>query len=139
MSLLEEARRMAPSLSRGKSFVYILQLRSGASYVGCTSDVESRLAEHEVGRACRTTASDPPVAVLFLEVQSDFASARRRETQIKKWSRAKKEALIRGDVDLLKSLSKSRELQAQQGACPVGRGNCPENSRTFKGVQGSTP
>jgi putative endonuclease len=33
----------------------------------------------------------------------------RRECQLKRWSRAKKEALIRGDVAELAKLSRSRE------------------------------
>lgn len=98
---------MAPSLSRGIPFVYILQLRSGAYYVGCSTDAETRFSEHTTGTACRTTVIDPPVAVAFIEIHPSFASARQRETQIKKWSRAKKQALIAGDVDQLKALSRS--------------------------------
>ena len=109
MSLIDEARRMAPSLSRGTAFVYILRLRSGAFYVGCSNDAETRFDEHAAGTACRTTAIDPPLAVLFVEIHTDFVAARRRETQIKKWSRAKKEALIADDLLRLKSLSRSRE------------------------------
>ena len=109
MSLIDEARRIVPSLSRGISFVYILRLRSGALYVGCSSDAEMRFAEHVAGTTCRTTAIDPPVSVLSVEIHTDFASARKKEAQIKKWSRAKKEALIAGDLHRLKSLSRSRE------------------------------
>lgn len=100
---------MAPSLSRGIAFVYILELRSGLLYVGCSTDFEARFRDHEAGSACRTTALDSPVAVRFMEVHSDFRTARRRETQIKKWSRAKKHALISGNSALLRRLSRSRE------------------------------
>ncbi len=100
---------MDPSLSRGISFVYILRLRSGAFYVGCSNDVETRFGEHTEGTACRTTTIDSPIAVLFIEIHADFAMARRREAQIKKWSRAKKEALIAGDMDRLKALSQSHD------------------------------
>ena len=109
MSLFDEARRMALSLSRGISFVYILRLHSGTLYIGCSNDAETRFADHAAGIACRTTAIDPPVAVLFIELQTDFAMARQREGQIKKWSRAKKEALIAGDLLRLKALSQSRD------------------------------
>jgi hypothetical protein len=51
MTLYDEARRMAPSLSRGIAFVYILQLRSGAFYVGCSSDAETRFNDHLAGKA----------------------------------------------------------------------------------------
>jgi len=108
MSLIDQARRMAPSLSRGMSFVYILELRSGMLYVGCSDDLEQRLTDHLAG-ACHTTAKDPPAAIRLLEAQHDCSFARKREAQIKKWSRAKKEALIRGDFKSLRDLSKSRE------------------------------
>ena len=99
---------MAPSLSRGTALVYILQLRSGSLYVGSSDDAEARFTEHERGTACRTTIIDPPQSLLWVEIQPDFSSARRREAQIKKWSRAKKETLISGDLSQLKKLSKSR-------------------------------
>ena len=98
---------MAPSLSRGVVVVYILQLRSGALYVGCSDNCEARLRRHEAGTACRTTKIDPPVSLRFLEIHEDLASARAREAQLKKWSRAKKEALIDGDMARLQSLSRA--------------------------------
>jgi putative endonuclease len=109
VNLQETARRMVPSLSRGIPFVYILRLRSGNFYVGCSTDFEARFREHERGTACRTTAIDPPEALLFVEIQSDFRTARQRESQIKRWSRAKKQTLINGDYPLLQRLSESRE------------------------------
>lgn len=100
---------MVPSLSRGIPFVYILRLRSGNFYVGCSIDFEVRFREHDQGTACRTTAIDPPEVLLFIEIQTDFPTARQRESQIKRWSRAKKQALINGDHPLLQRLSKSRD------------------------------
>lgn len=38
-----------------------------------------------------------------------YQEAFRRERQIKKWTRAKKEALIAGDIERLKELSKSKD------------------------------
>ena len=107
MILADQARQMAPSLSRGSPVVYILRLQSGILYVGCSTDVEARFRDHMNGRACRTTRLDPPKVLLWLEIQSDFPAARKREAQIKKWSRAKKEALISGDRARLRALSQS--------------------------------
>ncbi|PZR75778.1 MAG: hypothetical protein DLM73_04345 [Chthoniobacterales bacterium] len=100
---------MVPSLSRDTPVVYILSLRSGVFYVGCSTDFEARLREHEHGTACHTTRVDPPEGLLFVEVQPDFPTARRREAQIKRWSRAKKQALVNRDYRLLQQLSRSRE------------------------------
>lgn len=99
---------MAPSLSRGVVVVYILQLRSGVLYVGSSDDCEERIRRHVAGTACRTTRVDRAVTLRFIEIQRDLATARRREAQIKKWSHAKKKALIDGDLAALQRLSRSR-------------------------------
>lgn len=88
--------------------VYFLRLRSGMLYIGCTTDLRQRLKDHLSGRACRTTALDPPVALLRIEIRPTFSDARHRDAQLKRWSRAKKEALIRGDLPGLKKLGRSR-------------------------------
>lgn len=107
MDLALQAQRVVPSLSRDKTVVYLLEPRSGRYYVGCSTDYETRLKDHVKGIACRTTRMDPPVRLLWIELQPDFPTARLREAQIKKWSRAKKLALVRGDLELLRRLSQS--------------------------------
>lgn len=90
------------------AWIYILRLRSGVLYVGATSDLERRLAEHNCGEGCRTTKLDPPVAIVYSEQHPTFSAALAREAQIKKWSRAKKEALVAGDKGALHDLAKRR-------------------------------
>lgn len=46
---------MAPSLSRGVAFAYILGLQSRGIYVGCAADFEARFRDHENGTACRSS------------------------------------------------------------------------------------
>jgi putative endonuclease len=103
---------MAPSLSRGTAVVYFLRLRSGILYVGASVDLGQRLEDHVSGQACRTTTLDPPSALLRVEVCPTFSEARQREAQLKRWSRPKKEALIRGDFEHLRKLSQSRDRAA---------------------------
>ena len=81
------------------AFFYILRLRSGQLYVGATEDLARRYQEHLSGEACRTTRLDPPVALLHAEEFPTFSQARTREAQVKRWTRAKKEALAAGDLD----------------------------------------
>lgn len=88
---------------------YILRLKSGRLYVGSTTDLEKRFKDHCSGKACRTTSIDPPAALLYSEELATFSEARRREAQVKRWSRAKKEALVSGDLIKLKNLSKCHE------------------------------
>ena len=60
------------------------------SYFG---EWEKRYKEHCSGHACRTTKIDPPVALLYWEEFETFIEARKREAQIKRWSRSKKKLL----------------------------------------------
>ena len=48
------------------------------------------------------------LTLVFYEKFDKIQDAFKREKQIQKWSRAKKEALINGDVEELKRLAKSR-------------------------------
>ncbi len=90
------------------AWLYILRLKSGQLYIGSTTDLNNRVEEHYSGQACRTTKLDPPVKVVYSESLPTFSDARKREAQIKRWSRAKKEALVAGDMVKLRNLSKSR-------------------------------
>ena len=78
-------------------------------YIGASEDLEQRLDDHVSGQACRTTQLDPPVALLRTEGFPTFSGARTREAQLKRWSRAKKEALLSGALERLHTLSQSRE------------------------------
>ena len=91
------------------AYFYVLRLRSGALYIGTTKDLESRYHEHSEGKACRTTKIDPPIGLVHSEIHDTFVEARRREAQVKHWSRAKKEALVSGELAKLRELSKSRK------------------------------
>ena len=90
------------------SSFYILRLQSGALYIGATKKLEDRYEKHRTGSAGRTTALDPPVSLVYSEEHESFAIARKREAQVKRWTRAKKEALVAGDKEKLRALSKSR-------------------------------
>ena len=95
-----------PEITQLSAWMYILRLLSGSLYPGATRNLDARLKEHFRGSACRTTKLDPPVCLLYSEEFDTLGQARKRENQIKRWSRAKKEALIRGDLHLLRTLSK---------------------------------
>lgn len=85
-------------------FVYILRCADGSFYVGETHDVAQRVAEHNKGCASAHTAIRRPVQLVYVEQHVNRAAALTRERQLKRWSRAKKEALIVGDKAALKRL-----------------------------------
>jgi predicted GIY-YIG superfamily endonuclease len=85
-------------------FVYILRCRDNALYVGETNDVDLRVVRHNEGRGSRFTARRLPVTLAFSEPHIARDAALARERQLKRWTRAKKEALIAGDRPTLKRL-----------------------------------
>ena len=90
------------------AWFYILRLQSGSLYPGATADLKQRCEEHSTKRVCRTTTSDPSIALVYSEEYETFSEARRREAQVKRWSRAKKEALVSEDISTLQKLAKSK-------------------------------
>ena len=91
---------------------YILRCEDGSFYVGHTCNVEKRFERHKTKAGARFTAAHVPETVEHVETYSSEQEAVHRERQLKKWSRAKKEALIRGSFEELKALSKCRHTIA---------------------------
>ena len=92
-----------------QAFVYILKCADGSDYVGSHrgSDVEQRVAEHNMGHYKNAyTFRRRPVELVWSDWFSRFDDAVAFERRVKGWSRAKKEALICGDHDALRELSK---------------------------------
>ena len=78
-------------------------------YVGVTSNLDKRLIQHNEGIHSESyTYSRRPVTLVYHTYFTNFQLAFDWETRIKKWSKAKKQALIDGDFDLLKKLSKKK-------------------------------
>ncbi|MBM4456733.1 MAG: GIY-YIG nuclease family protein [Chloroflexi bacterium] len=78
-------------------YVYILECSDHSYYVGSTPDIEHRLAEHQAGVLGGYTSARLPVELVWSAEFPTEHDAFLTERQIKGWSRAKKEALIRGD------------------------------------------
>jgi putative endonuclease len=92
------------------AFVYILHCADDSYYVGnATGDDLSRcIAEHQLGRFQGYTFTRRPLRLVWSEYFDRYTDANAVERQIKGWSRAKKEALIRGDWSRLQLLAKRR-------------------------------
>jgi len=86
---------VATALYMGNAwFLCIIECRTGDLYVGIAKDVDERLKEHNVGRACRYTKFRRPVRLLYTEPCKDYSQARVREKQVKKFGRKKKLLLV---------------------------------------------
>jgi len=78
--------------------VYILRCSDGSYYVGSARrGLERRLSEHNNGTYEGHTATRLPVVIVWSEHFLNITDAIAVERQIKGWSRAKKEALFRGN------------------------------------------
>lgn len=87
-------------------FVYILRTSDNTLYIGVTEDLDKRLSTHNRGKGAEWTKAHGKVNLVYSEPYSTLGSARKREIQLKKWSRAKKEAIIAGNFTTLKALSR---------------------------------
>ena len=92
-----------------QAFVYILERADGSYYVGSHrgADVDVRVSEHNAGKYRDAyTFTRRPVKLAWSDWFTRFDEAVAFERRLKGWSRAKKEAFIRGDYDMLQVLAK---------------------------------
>jgi putative endonuclease len=84
----------------------MLRCADGSYYVGLTrGSLEDRVGQHNAGSYEGYTASRRPVVLVWQQEFQRLTDAIAAERQIKGWGRAKKEALIQGDFELLHVLS----------------------------------
>jgi putative endonuclease len=74
--------------------VYLLECSDKTFYVGISTDVDKRLANHNAGLGAKYTRGRLPVACVWREEAASESAARKREYELKQWSRAQKKALI---------------------------------------------
>ncbi|MEW6716415.1 MAG: GIY-YIG nuclease family protein [Chloroflexota bacterium] len=87
-------------------WMYILECADGSYYVGSTFDLEKRVWEHNEGLGSRYTKYRCPVKLVYAAEFALIDEAYEWEKQVQNWSRAKREALIRGDYDALPELAR---------------------------------
>lgn len=87
--------------------VHIAELQDGRYYTGITQqNVELLSQEFRQNRHSKFTRCMKVKRVLWSEPHSSREEAHVREVQIKGWTHAKTEALVAGDWERLKALSK---------------------------------
>jgi len=77
--------------------LYILECCDGSYYIGSTRNIHQRVKEHNSGKAAKWTAKRLPVRLVYTETHALRSMATKREQQIKRWTRIKKEKLIKGE------------------------------------------
>jgi type I site-specific restriction endonuclease/predicted GIY-YIG superfamily endonuclease len=92
-------------------YMYILQCADGSFYTGSTKELVLRIEQHKNGEGANFTAKNLPVKLVYYETFDRIDEAFKREKQIQGWSRAKKIALVKRDIEKLKQLSKNKSEQ----------------------------
>ena len=87
---------------------YILECFDKSYYVGHTDNIELRVAQHQAGEFVSYTSTRLPIKLVFAQDFMTREEAFLMERKLKGWSCAKKEALIKGDFDALRVLSKRK-------------------------------
>lgn len=98
-----------------KGYMYILQCSDKSYYTGSTTNLEVRLNQHQYGIGSVYTKKRLPVMLVYFEEFQRIDDAFYREKQIQNWSRKKKKALIRGDINSLITKHLDKSFDSAQG------------------------
>ena len=86
-------------------YVYILNCDDKIYYVGVTDNLRRRIYQHKNKQSLYTKRYSK-IDCVHIEEFDKRIDAEKRESQLKKWSHIKKEALINADIKKLIALSK---------------------------------
>lgn len=103
---VEASNQSRSEVENNMYVVYILRTSSNTLYIGQTNNLEKRLKEHKKksSKSARYIRYFSGFNLVYSEDYSTRKEAMQKEAQLKRWSRAKKEALISGNLKLLKKL-----------------------------------
>lgn len=90
------------------AFTYILRCEDDSYYVGSCRNLDYRMWQHSTGKGSKYTGARMPVTLVFAQEFGNIGDAYALEKQVQGWSRAKREALIRGEFENLPGLSRNR-------------------------------
>lgn len=90
-------------------YVYILKCSDKTYYTGITSNLSLRIQQHQQGTHLNSyTFKRRPLDLVFYCEFTNVEMAIEKEKQIKKWSKAKKDALINDEFEKLPNLAKKK-------------------------------
>lgn len=80
-------------------YVYILRTSRNTLYIGQTNNLEKRIKEHQKrsDRSAKYIRYFDSVELVYSEKYETRKAAMQREIYLKKWSKKRKEELIKGD------------------------------------------
>lgn len=76
------------------NYIYILRCGDSSLYTGWTTNLDKRFKEHCEGKGAKYTRGRGPLELVYFEEFEDKRDAMKRECEIKKLTKEKKEILI---------------------------------------------
>lgn len=76
-------------------YLYLLRLSDDSIYCGITKNPKKRIKQHRQGRGSKYVKGRLPLELVYLEKHDNRKKAMQREAEIKKWSKEKKEKIIK--------------------------------------------
>jgi predicted GIY-YIG superfamily endonuclease len=95
-------------------WVYILRCADNSYYTGHTDNLEARIGLHQSGECDGYTSTRRPLQLIWSQEFTSREEALAAEMQIKGWSRKKKEALMRSDLEEVSRLARNKS-QSRSG------------------------
>lgn len=77
-----------------KYYVYLIRCADNSLYCGIATNIQKRVEQHNTGKGSKYVRSRGPAVLVYSEEYGDISSALKREADIKKWSKLKKEELV---------------------------------------------
>ncbi len=115
-------------------WVYVLHCADGKYYTGHSDNLERRITQHHTGGFCDFTSRRRPVRLMWSENFPTRLDALEAERRIKPWSRAKKEALFRGDWAAISYFSKPPRERPSTALGTNGEGNASSEKLAAKEI-----
>lgn len=76
-------------------YFYIARCKDNSLYTGISSNEKERIKQHNKGQGSRWIKQHGQAKIVHTEEYKSYLEAHRRELQVKKWSRIKKENIIK--------------------------------------------
>jgi putative endonuclease len=101
------------------AWAYIVRCRDGSYCVGSTTNLDMRVGQHNSpNQGPVYTRRRRPVVLVWAARFDSIIDAFAYEKRVQGWSRAKREALIRGDFDALPGLSRRPSARSRSDSDP---------------------
>ncbi len=81
-------------MSESRWWVYMVETEQGRLYTGVTTDLQRRFDQHRDGSGASFFRFDAARRMVFQEAAQNRGAAQRREAEIKRLSKAAKQALV---------------------------------------------